>query len=57
MGDACSLGFLPDLNRFFLFVMDKGTEYFVSFPTKTHASPLALLKQIVTLTTAAGEPI
>jgi len=30
--------------------MDKGTEYFVSFPTKTRASPLALLKQFVTLT-------
>jgi len=30
-GDACSLGCLPDLNRYFLFVMDEGTEYFVSF--------------------------
>jgi len=29
--------------------MDKGIEYFVSFPTKTRASPLALLKQSVTL--------
>ena len=41
-GDACSLGCLPDLNRYFLLVMDKGTEYFVSFPTKTRASPLAI---------------
>jgi len=49
-GDACSLGCLPDLSRYFLLVMDKGTEYFVSFPTKTRASPLALLKQFVTLT-------
>jgi len=49
-GDACSLGCLPDLNRYFLLVMDKGTEYFVSFPTKTRASPLALLKQFVTFT-------
>jgi len=49
-GDACSLGCLPDLNRYLLLVMDKGTEYFVSFPTKTRASPLALLKQFVTLT-------
>ena len=40
-GDACSLGCLPDLNRYFLLVMDKGTEYFVSFPTKTRASPCA----------------
>ena len=28
----------------------KNTEYFVSFPTKTRASPLALLKQVVTFT-------
>jgi len=49
-GDACSLGCLPDLDQYFLLVMDKGTEYFVSFPTKTRASPLALLKQFVTLT-------
>ena len=28
----------------------KNTEYFVSFPTKTRASPLALLKQFVMLT-------
>jgi len=49
-GDACSLGCVPDLNRYFLLVMDKGTEYFVSFPTKTRASPLALLKQFATFT-------
>jgi len=49
-GNACSLGCLLDLNWYFLLVMDKGTEYFVSFPTKTRASPLALLKQFVTLT-------
>jgi len=29
--------------------MDQGTEYLVSFPTKTRASPLALLKQFATL--------
>jgi len=49
-GDACSLDCLPDLNRYFLLVMDKGSEYFVTFPTKTCASPLALLKQFVTFT-------
>ena len=49
-GYACSLDCLSDLNRYFLLVMDKGTEYFVSFPTKTRASPLALLKQVVTFT-------
>jgi len=30
--------------------VDEGAEYFVSFPTKTRASPLALLRQFVTLT-------
>jgi len=30
--------------------MDKGTEYFVSFPAKTRASSLALLKQFVIFT-------
>jgi len=49
-GDAFSLGCLFDPNWYFLLVMDKGTEYFVSFPNKTRASPLALLKQFVTLT-------
>jgi len=49
-GDACSLGCLPDLNRYFLLVMDKGKKYFVSFPTTTRASPLVLLKTFVTLT-------
>jgi len=49
-GDSCSLGCLPDLHRCFLLVMDKRTEYFVSFPTKTRASAFALLKQFVTLT-------
>jgi len=49
-GDACSLGCLPDLNWYFLLVMDKGIEYFVSFPAKTRVSPLALLKQFVTFT-------
>jgi len=48
-GDACSLGCLPNVNQYLILVMDKGTEYFVSFPTKTRASPLALLKQFVTL--------
>ena len=37
-GDACSLGCLPDLNQYFLLVMDKSNEYFVSFPTQTRAS-------------------
>ena len=49
-GDAFSLSCLPDLNQYFLLVMDKSTEYFESFPAKTRASPLALPKQFVTFT-------
>ena len=30
--------------------MDKGTKYCIFFPTKTRASPLAILKQFVTFT-------
>jgi len=48
-GNACSLGCLSDLSRYFLLVMNKGTKYFVSFTTKNRASQLALLKQLVTL--------
>jgi hypothetical protein len=33
--DACSLGSLPDLNRYCLLILDKGTEYWLTFPTKT----------------------
>jgi len=50
LGDACSPGCLPDLNQYFLLVMDKGIEYFVSFSIKNRASPLALLQQFATLT-------
>ena len=49
-GDACSLGRLPDLNRYFLFIIDKGTEYFATFPTKTRKNPLELLKAFITTT-------
>jgi len=43
-GDACSLGCLPRLNRYFLLVVDEGTEYSGFFPTKTRTSPPVLLK-------------
>ena len=33
-GDACSLGCHPDLNRYFLLVMDKGTKYLCPFLPK-----------------------
>ena len=49
-GDACSRGCLPDLHQYFMLVMHKGKEYFVSFPTTTCASPLVLLKTFDTLT-------
>ena len=49
-GDACSLGWLLDVNRYFMLIIHKGTEYLVSFPTKTRVSPLVLFKQLVTLT-------
>ena len=49
-GDACSLGRLPDLNRYFLLIIDKGTEYFATFPTKTRKNPLELLKAFITTT-------
>jgi len=49
-GDACSLGCRPNLNRYLVLVMNNGTEYFVTFPTKTRASSLSLLRQFATLT-------
>jgi len=48
--DACSLGCLPDLTRSFLLIIDEGIEYFVSYPTKTRAFLLSLIKQFVTIT-------
>jgi len=48
--DACSLGCLPDLTQSFLLIIDEGIEYFVSYPTKTRASLLSLIKQFVTIT-------
>jgi len=48
--DACSLGYLQDLNRYFFLIINKGTEHFVSFPAKTCASRRALLKQFNTFT-------
>ena len=49
-GDACSLGRLPDLNRYFLLIIDKGTEYFATFPTKPRKNPLELQKAFITTT-------
>ena len=41
---------LSDLDQYFLPIIEKGTEYFLSFPTKNRTSPFALLKQFVTFT-------
>ena len=45
--DACSLGRLPYLDRYFLLILDKGTEHWATYPTKTRSSPLVLLKQYI----------
>jgi len=47
-GDACILGRLPNLNQYFLLIIDKGTEHFVSFATNPSASPLTLLRTCAT---------
>jgi len=46
LGVACSLSYLPDLNRFFSMIIDEGNEYLESSPTKIRASPPALLKKL-----------
>jgi hypothetical protein len=46
--DACSLG--RNGERYFLLVIDKGTEYLANFNTKTRQSPVALLKAYITAT-------
>jgi hypothetical protein len=46
--DACSFG--RNGERYFLLVIDKGTEYLANFNTKTRQSPVALLKAYITAT-------
>ena len=36
--DACSLGRAPSLNRYFLLILDKGTEYWATYPRKTRGT-------------------
>ena len=50
--DACSLGRLPCLNRYFLLILDKVTEYWATYPSKTRGTgtPVELLKQFITTT-------
>ena len=50
--DACSLGRLPSLNRYFLMILDKDTKYWATYPSKTRGTgtPVELLKQYITTT-------
>ena len=50
--NACSLGRLPSLNRYFLMILDKGTEDWATYPSKTRGTgtPVELLKQYITTT-------
>ena len=50
--DACRLGLLPSLNRYFLWILDKGTEYWTTYPRKTRVTEtlFSLLKQYITAT-------
>ena len=48
--DACSLGRSPYLDRYFLLILDKGTEHWATYPFKTRSSPLVLLKQYINTT-------
>jgi len=50
--DACSLGRALSLNRYFLLILDKGTEYWATYPRKTRGTgtPVEFLKQYITTT-------
>ena len=50
--DACSLGCLPSLNRSFLLILDKGTEHWATYPSKSQGrrTPVEILKQYVLTT-------
>jgi len=50
--DACSLGHLTSLNRYFLLILDKGTEHWATYPSKSRGrgTPVELLKQYVLTT-------
>jgi hypothetical protein len=51
-GDACSLG--RNGEQYFLLLVDKNTEYYVTFNTATRDSPVALLQEYINFT---GKPI
>ena len=50
--DACSLGRLPSLNRYFLLILDKGTKHWATYPSKSRGrgTPVELFKQYVLTT-------
>jgi len=50
--DTCTLGRLPSMNRYFLLILDKGTEYWATYPRKTRdtGTPVESLKQYINTT-------
>jgi len=44
---ACSFGRLPSLNRYVLLILDKGTEHWATYSSKSRGrgTPVELLKQ------------
>ena len=50
--DVCSVEGLPSLNRYFVLILDKGTEYWATYPGKTQGmgTPVELPKQYITAT-------
>jgi len=50
--NACSLGRLPSFNRYFLLILDTGTEHWATYPSKSRGcgTPVELLKQYVLTT-------
>ena len=52
LGDACSLG--RNGEQYFLLLVDKNTEYYVTFNTTTRDSPVDLLQEYINFT---GKPI
>jgi len=52
LADACSLGRLPSLNRYFLLIVHKVTKHWATYTSKTRGcgTPVELLKQHVVTT-------
>jgi len=50
--EACNLGRVSSLNRYFPLILDKGIKYWETYPRKTRGmgTPVQLLKQYITTT-------